>query len=72
MGATLVLSVVMLLSLVFVIPNIPGIIRRRSQGMLALLLTHLAADMTIFSILAFAFFRHQAGIILSASKSSEF
>jgi membrane protease YdiL (CAAX protease family) len=38
-----------------------GAIRRISKGMLAPLVTHLAADMTIFSTVLFLYFRIQSG-----------
>lgn len=40
-----------------------GAIRRISKGIFAPVITHLAADITIFSILAFIFLRYQDGVI---------
>ena len=40
-----------------------GTIRRLSKGMLAPLIAHVAADITIFSILAFILFRYKDGTI---------
>lgn len=40
-----------------------GAIRRISKGIVAPVITHLAADLTIFSIVAFIFLRYQDGVI---------
>ena len=62
LGFMVKLSVMGGLVMVFVYGVMLGAIRRMSRGMLAPLATHVAADMMIFSIVLWIYFKLQAGV----------